>query len=480
MRSFSFKTILLMGGVCLTACSLAPDYTPPTAPAPATYKEDKGWTETGPADNVDRGSWWTVFHDPELDKLEAQVAVANQNLKIALSQYDQAKALAHIAQAAYYPTVTGGISGTRNRLSGTAANTGTDRIYSDYTLGADLSYEVDLWGRVRNTVEANEDQAEASAADVESIKLSLEAELANDYFTLRGDDVAGEILDKTVAAYQKAYDLTLRRYHGGISPEIDVDQAETALENAKTQDADIHLQRAQLEHAIAILIGKSPAGFSLTPVSSVTARIPILKPGLPATVLTRRPDVAAAERRVAAANAEIGVARAAWFPTISLTGNFGFEGSRSGSWLTAPSEFWSLGPSAAMTILNFGAISGLNAEARAAYQQTVASYRQSVLTAFQEVEDNLAALHHLSDEAKSQKQASAAAARALIQANDRYQDGVATYLDVVSSETADLQSKIADINIETRRLVASIQLIKALGGGWSHETTVHVSKKHMR
>lgn len=466
MRSYSTKTITLVGGLglSLAACSLAPDYQAPELQTPAAYKELSGWNEAQPADDFDRGVWWAVFHDPELDGLEEQVAKANQTLKVALSQYDQARAAAHIAEASYFPTITGNSSAKRDKVSSTTGNISPNKVYNDYTLGANLSYEIDLWGRVRNTVEANQDQADASAADVMGIKLSLEAELASDYFTLRGDDVIASILDKTVKAYQKAYDLTLRRYNGGVSPEADVDQAETLLENAKTQDADIHLQRAQMEHAIAILIGKSPADFNLPPAPTLVAKLPVLKSGLPSTLLARRPDVAAAERRTAAANAEIGVARAAWFPTFSLTGNFGFEGASSGSWLTAPSEIWSMGPTAAMTLLDFGAIRGLNAEARAAYEGTVANYRQTVLTAFQEVEDNLAALHHLSDEGKSQKQASAAAARALIQANNRYQGGVATYLDVVTSETADLQSKTAEVTIETRRLVASVQLIKALGG----------------
>jgi NodT family efflux transporter outer membrane factor (OMF) lipoprotein len=317
-------------------------------------------------------------------------------------------------------------------------------------------------------VAANEDQAEASAADLAGVDLSLHAELANDYFALRGDDEALVVLDKTVAADQQAYNLTEQRYKGGITSEGDVDQAETQLENAKTQETEMSLQRAQLEHAIAILIGKAPADFTLPP-APIAAKLPRLHNEIPSVLLQRRPDIAAAERRTAAANAEIGVARAAWFPVFNLSGMIGMQSVATASWLNAPSEFWALGSTAAMPLFNGGLTSSLNGQARAAYEQTVANYRQTVLSAYGEAEDNLAALHHLESESQTQAKATASSERALAQANTLYKEGATTYLDVVSTQNAELQARLASITLQIRRLTASVGLIKAIGGGWQSQ-----------
>jgi NodT family efflux transporter outer membrane factor (OMF) lipoprotein len=461
----SFLAVLL----ALSACSLAPDYKPPDAPAPAAYKESGAWVEAKPADAVPHGAWWKIFQNPELDALEDQVTAANQNLKIALAQYDQAQATTREARAAYFPVVTGKAGEARERASRNVANKTGVETFNDFAMGADLSYEIDIWGRVRNTVAANADQAQASAADLAGVELSLHASLASTYFALRGADAAQGVLDRTVETDRKALALTRQRYAGGVAAEADVDQAETQLENAKTQATDKRLQRAQLEHALALLTGKAPADFSLPP-APLAAKPPRLDASLPSVLLERRPDIAAAERRAAAANAEIGVARAAWFPAFNLTAMLGLESATAVNWLKAPSNFWFFGPSAAMPLFEGGKIAALTDEARAAYDQAVASYRQTVLDAYGEVEDNLAALHKLEQEAETQKAATAATQRALAQAGDRYKGGLTTYLDVAVAQDNELQARLASVAIEVRRLNASVQLVKALGGGWEKET----------
>lgn len=451
---------LAMGG-----CSFAPDYAPPTVATPDAFKEGRGeWAPAQPADAIKRGEWWMVFDDPQLNALEAEVTAANQTLKAALAQYEQARLQASVARTAYFPVINGDVGATRNKDSQRLAKTSSVTLYNTFSAGGDFSYELDLWGRVRNTVAANQDQAEASAADLEGVKLSLHAELAIDYIALRADDESQKILDDTVDEFQRALDLTRHRYQGGIAAEFDVDRAENQLENAKTEAADMRLQRAQLEHAIAVLTGRAPADFSLPP-GSMPDHLPALGQGLPSQLLERRPDIAAAERRTAAANAEIGVARAAFFPTFSLTGSAGFESKATGSWFTSPASFWSLGPSAVVNLFDAGRLSDLSDEARAAYDQNVATYRQTVLEAYQEVEDNLAALHHLHDENQTQAAAVLAADRALKQANHLYEGGATTYLDVVTAQNSDLQAKLAAVNLHARRLTASVQLIKTLGGG---------------
>lgn len=468
-RGFARSLSAVAVAAALGACSFAPDYVKPDAPEPAAFKESPGdWAEAHPVDAVRRGEWWKAFHDDQLNALEDQVTAANLSLKVALTQYEQARLQASAARTAYFPAITAETNDQRVKQSQRLANTPPRTMSNSLMLGADFSYEIDLWGRVRNTVAANEAQAEASAADLAGVDLALHAELTADYIALRADDEAQKILDETVRDYARALELTQRRFKGGVAAEYDVDEAETQLQNAKTQASDMRLQRAQLEHAIAVLVGRAPADFTLPP-APLTAQLPHLDAGLPSHLLERRPDIAAAERRTAAANAEIGVARAAYFPAFSLSGSAGFESAAAGNWFTAPATFWSLGSSALVTLFDAGRRDDLTDTARAAYDQTVAAYRQTVLSAYQEVEDQLAALHHLHDEAATQAAASKAADRALDQANHLYNGGATTYLNVVTSQNAALQAKLALVTLQARRLTATVQLIKALGGGWMAE-----------
>jgi NodT family efflux transporter outer membrane factor (OMF) lipoprotein len=460
--------LFLLAALPFAACSLAPDYAPPEMPsAPLAYKEAGDWIEAKPADDAARGPWWQAFGDKRLDELEDEVTTANQNLKAALARYDEARAALGVARADYFPTVTGNAGASRQKLSGTTANVSGHRGFNDFLLGANASYEIDLWGRVRNEVAAAEGKTEASKADLADIALSLHAELAADYFALRGFDAMQDILDHTIEVDRKALDLVRERLKGGIATAGDVAQAETQFENAETQDSDMRLQRAQLEHAIAALTGKVPANFSLAPMPIGNSKPPPIDPGLSSQLLERRPDIAAAERLAFAANAEIGVARAAWFPAFSLTGGGGYESAAASNWLNAPSLFWSLGPSAVVTLFDAGRIESLSDEARGAYEESVANYRQTVLSAYQEVEDNLAALHHLDEEAKSAEAAANAARRALTQENNLYFGGAATYLDVAVTQNQALQADLALASIRARRMAAAAQLVKAIGGGWT-------------
>ena len=447
------------------ACSLAPAYAPPQSPTPAAYKEEAGWKPAAPAAEIPKGAWWTVFGDPALSALEDRLSAANQSLKAEASRFAQARAAAEYARAEYFPQVTAAGSSTRLRHSTSVALDFKPTVYSDHLLAADLSYEVDLWGRVRNEVAAAGDRAEASRSDLAAVDLALHAELAADYFALHGYDSQQQVLDQTVISYQRALTLTANRYKGGAATEGDVDQAQTQLEAAKTQAADIRLKRAQLEHAVAILVGEPPAGFSL-PAVALAGTPPAVAAGLPSTLLERRPDIAAAERRVAAANAEIGVARAAYYPNFSLSALTGLESATPGAWFTAPSQIWAVGPGAALMLFDGGRIDALNAGARAAYDEAVADYRQTVLAAYGEVEDNLAALALLAQEAATQDAAVTAARRALEQARRRYTGGLVTYLEVVSAQNAALAAELTAVDILTRRMSASLRLVKALGGGW--------------
>jgi NodT family efflux transporter outer membrane factor (OMF) lipoprotein len=465
----ALATAALAGLAVLTACSFAPTYKRPDLPASAdVYKEANGWKVAQPADDSARGPWWTVFGDPQLNALEDRVAGSNQNLKAAYARYEQARAQARQARADYFPSIGVDANATRQRQSTTRATSrpGAPAVFNDYLLDADLSYEIDLWGRVRNEVEAGKDAAQASAADLAGLDLATHAELAMDYFSLRADDSTQALLDEAVGAYGKALQLTQNLHRGGAASAVDVDQAQTQLQTARTQAADTRLRREQLEHAIAVLIGEPPAQFSLKPEPLAATPAPI-DPGLPSSLLERRPDIAAAERRTAAANAGIGVARVAYFPEFSLAAAFGFESGQSGNWLTAPSRLWSFGPSALLTVFDGGRRAALTDQARAAYDEAVANYRQTVLTAYQEVEDNLAALHQLAQESSSQQLAVEASQRALTQATYRYKGGIATYLEVVSAQNAALQAQLSAANILARRMNADVLLIKALGGGWS-------------
>jgi NodT family efflux transporter outer membrane factor (OMF) lipoprotein len=459
----------------ISACSLAPDYkVPQIAAVPAAYKEAGDWKQAQPLDRQQRGDWWKMFQDAQLNALQAKVSDANQDLKAALARLQQARAETRIARADYFPTITAGASVTRNRASVNGPNfpPGGTPTFNDFLLDADLSYEVDVWGRVRNEVASAKATQQASAADLATLDLSTHAELATDYFILRSQDSQKVLLDKIVADYAAALRLTQNLYDGGDAALTDLAQAQAQLETARTQAADIQLQRAQTEHAIAVLVGDNPSNFSLDPNPlPLDLSPPPIDPGLPSTLLERRPDIAAAERRVAAANAEIGEARAAYFPVFNLLADAGFESTQSSNWLNVPSRMWSLGPSAILTVFDAGRHRAQTERAQAVYDEEVADYRSTVLIAYQEVEDNLAALRQLQRESVSEAAAVTATGKALQQANYRYKDGVATYLEVVSTENAALQAQLSAANIQMRRMIASAVLVKALGGGWQNFQT---------
>jgi NodT family efflux transporter outer membrane factor (OMF) lipoprotein len=452
----------------LQGCSLAPHYERPAMPAPPqTFKEAGDWKVATPADAVPRGEWWTVFEDEELNALESQVTQGNQSLKAALARLEEARDQTRIARSSFFPQVDAGAGAARERVSYNSPSytPGKPATGDLYTVGANLSWELDLFGRVRNTVANARYNEQASAGDVAGMDLALHAELATDYFTLRGLDVEQLLLDQTVADYARALQLTQNLYKGGASPISDVQQAEAQLETARTQAEDTRLRRAQTEHAIAVLVGREATAFSIAPhPAQRMPPLPGIDPGLPSELLERRPDVAAAERRVAAANANVGVARAAYFPVFSLTGTAGYQSTQTSNWLMAPSQYWSIGPQAVLNLFDAGLRRAQSAQAHAAYDEQVADYRGAVLTAYQDVEDNLAALRQLQLESVSQAAAVKATQGALDQANLRYKGGIVTYLEVVSTENAALAARLTAVDIEIRRASATVLLVRALGG----------------
>jgi len=409
-----------------------------------------------------------VFDDTQLDQLEQRAALANQDLIAAAARYREARAAAASAGTQLFPIVDVGASGSRQRVSQNAPGNGSGAVqyFDDDVLRAQTSYELDFWGRVRNTIAAARGRAQAGAADLTTARLSIQAELAADYIALCGLDSQIELLVSTVDAYDRALRITRDRYKGGAAAAVDVDQASTQLSIAQAQLANTRLSRAQMEHAIAILVGVAPAQFTL-PAAPLRIVPPTVTPGLPSRLLERRPDVASAERQMYAANAEIGIARAAWFPTVSLNAAIGYDSRHTSSWIDAPSQFWSFGPSAVMNALDWGRRRAENAAAHAAYDEAVAHYRQTVIQAFGQVEDQLAAVHWLDIQLESQGQAVASGKRALDQSNYRYKGGIASYLEVVTAQNIFLQTQQAELNLRVRRLDASLQLIKALGGDWS-------------
>ncbi|HVW69287.1 MAG TPA: efflux transporter outer membrane subunit [Steroidobacteraceae bacterium] len=452
------------------ACSFAPHYSrPSTEEPPPQYREMAGWKAAQPADARTRGPWWEIFGDARLNELEARVTSANQNIKAAFARLQEARAQTRIARSYLFPTVTIDPSATRGRTSvnsPTYVNT-KPATGNDFVLDADVSYELDLWGRIRNSVAAAKATEQASVADLATLDLSTHAELASDYFTLRSEDRQQELLDATAADYRDALELTQHLYDGGAAALADLDEARAQLQTALTQAADMRLRRAQTEHAIAVLLGASASSFHLDPQPlAPDVAPPAIEPGLPSALLERRPDVAAAERRVAAANAQIGVARAAYFPVFSLAGVAGFESTSTSNWITAPSQLWSVGPSAVFTALDGGLHRAQSAQAHAAYDEQVADYRGTVLSAYQDVEDNIAALRQLEQESITEDAAVAATSGALEQAQYRYKAGIATYLEVVVAENAALAARLSAADIQVRRMTASVQLVKALGGGW--------------
>jgi NodT family efflux transporter outer membrane factor (OMF) lipoprotein len=449
------------------ACATGPKYVrPQVAPVPA-FKEAGEWKAAQPGDETPRGAWWEVLQDPQLNALEARIDVSNNTLRAAQAQFDQARAVLRGAQAAQLPAVGGtatpihySTSENRPNRSATAAT-----HYTDYLLRFDASYEFDVWGRVRYSVAASRATAEASAADLETVRLSLHADLAGNYLTLRALDAERAILLESVAAYERAVELTRNRYKGGVATALDVAQAEAVLESTRAQAIDFQARRAQVEHAIAVLVGTPASEFSI-PVLPLAGAPPLIPPGLPSALLERRPDVAAAERRVAAANAQVGVARTAFFPAITLSGSAGFESAAVAKLLQTASGFWTVAPAAASAIFDGGRRRSVSAQATAAYERTVAVYRETTLTAFREVEDQLAVLRVLNEESVVQQAALSAAERALTLATNRYKGGISTYLEVIVAQNAALTSRRAALNIFARRMTATVLLIKALGGGW--------------
>ncbi len=455
----------------LAACSVGPAYVRPTTVAPETYKEAGDWKTAQPRDEINRGKWWEIFGDPQLNALIEQVNISNQNIQVAAAQFREAQALVQQARAGLFPSVSAGVSATRSGTGGGTSNsgTGTSRsgVSNQFELSLDASWEPDLWGRVRNAVNADTANAQASAALVANARLSAQSALATDYFQLRVLDVQQRLLSDSVAAFQKTLDLTTNRYNSGVAGRVDIVQAQAQLEGTRAQLVDIGVQRAQLEHAIAILIGKPPSQFSLAYVPLDINSMPQIPLGLPSELLERRPDIAAAERRVAAANAQIGVAKAAFFPALTLSASGGFQNSNFANLLSWPSRIWSIGPAIAQTIFDGGLRRGLTNQAIAAYDENVATYRQTVLGAFQDVEDNLAALRILEQEAQVEDVAVKAARQSVELTTNQYKAGTVSYINVVTVQTTQLTNERTAAGILGRRLTAAVGLVRALGGGWN-------------
>jgi len=445
-----------------TACTVGPNYVRPPVVAPPVYKELEGWKVAQPKDETMRGGWWEIFQDPLLNTLEAQVNISNQTLAAAEAQVRQARAAVQAARASYFPTVSIGADVSRSRQAGTLGFT----TGNSFALPLEASWELDLWGRIRRTVESQQASAQASQADLGATRLSAQAALAQSYFALRILDAQRQLLDATVIAYQKSLELTQNRYASGVASKADVVQAETQLKTAQAQAIDVGVQRAQLEHAIAALAGTAASSFSL-PTASLTAEPPAIPVGIPSDLLERRPDIAAAERLVAAANAQIGVAEAAYYPTITLGASTGFVSTALSDLFSWPNRVWAVGAAIAETVFEGGLRRAQTEEARAVYDANVASYRQTVLTAFQAVEDNLAALRILQDEAQVQDEAVKAAQQSVTLTTNQYKAGTVSYLNVITVQTVALANEIIAVQIRGRRMAAAVLLVEALGGGWN-------------
>jgi NodT family efflux transporter outer membrane factor (OMF) lipoprotein len=468
--------LLALGLLSLSGCMVGPKYTKPLLPVtpafkeapPEAFKETKEWKAAQLGEQMIHAKWWEVFGDASLNELEEQVPSANQNLKAAEANFRRARALIRLNRASEFPTIstTPGIASLRDSSHRPYFPPGPNGGTGDFTLPFDLSYELDLWGRVRRTVNAAREEAQATAADLATATLSLQAELAFDYFELRSADAQKQLLDDTVKAYTDALHLTQNRFDGGAAPKSDVAQAQTQLDAVLVQDTDIGVQRAQFEHAIAVLIGKPPAAFSLAQ-APLKIQPPMIPVGLPSQLLERRPDIAANERRVAEANEQIGIARAAFFPTVILSASAGLEGTSLLNWFNWPSRFWAVGPSMAQTLFDAGRRRASSDAVTASYDALVAGYRENTLEAFQQVEDNLAALRILETEAQQQHDTVASAQESLQLFTNRYQGGVDNYLQVITAQTIALANERNDVDILRRRMDASVLLIKALGGGWN-------------
>jgi NodT family efflux transporter outer membrane factor (OMF) lipoprotein len=470
--SRKFLLPVLAGMLLLSSgCLVGPKYQRPSAPVSPAYKEPlpDGWKEARPNDGVIRGNWWEIYHDPELDALEEQVSISNQNVLAAEAQFRAARDAVRIARSALFPTVGASPSVNNSRTSSTLTNNQfrafSPGVRTDYTLPIDISYQADVWGSIRRSVRASAETAQATAAQLENARLFFQAELAQDYFQLHGTDAEQDLLERTVKSYQEYLDLTRNRFNSGVASGADVAQAETQLDTARAQLIDLGVARAQLEHAIAILTGKPPSALSID--RRVTkSQPPPIPVGVPSTLLERRPDIAAAEREMASANEQIGIAQAAYYPALALGASAGLESSSVLQWFTWPSRLWSVGPQLAETLFDAGKRRARTAQAQATYDATVANYRQTVLTGFQQVEDNLAALRILDNEARAEDEAVQAAERSLAISTAQYKAGTTSYLQVITAQTAALQSERSAVDILTRRMAASVLLIEAVGGGW--------------
>ena len=451
----------------LSACSLAPRMKVPEIPTGSAYKESGPWTQAQPADRLPRDSWWTLYDSHELDELEKRLIEGNPTLAIAVANYEQARAVSDQARAGLFPTLglSAGVQRDRDSINA-PLRLSTAPAYYDYnSVSGSVSYELDLWGQIRNEVAAGKANAAASAADLENARLLLIAQLVGNYVQLRSLDREIQILDESVKAYSRALSLTKQRHDAGIAPGLDVSQAQTQLDATRSQAAQTLAQRALMEHAIAALLGVSASTFSITP-QIVHINLPQVPSGVPSTLLERRPDIAAAQRRMIAANANIGVARAAFFPSLTLGAQGGFESKSYGNWLSAPSSFWAIGPNALLSVFDGGLRRAQVAQARAEFDASAASYRSTVVSAFQQVEDSLATLNHYHDASVDEKAAVDAAQRTLDYSMALYVQGATDYLTVVTSQTALLQTQLTALNLDTLQLLASVNLIRSLGGGW--------------
>ena len=480
IRKNQVSAASLLGVTLLVSgCTVGPNYHRPTAPAAPAFKESAvvpppdlpggGWKQVTPNDSTIRANWWEIYQDPQLDKLEQQVAVSNQTLKASYEQYMQARAAIQFYRSQYYPTVQVGPSATRERQSQNRPLylPGSKSTYNDLFLQGQVSWEPDLWGNIRRAVESQRATTQATAADLANVDLSLRSELALDYFELRGLDTQQRLLDNTVQQYEQYLDLTKTRFTGGVATDSDVALAQTQLDQTRAQAIDVGVARAQFEHAIATLTGVPASSFSLAfaPLDLPLPQVPV---GVPSQLLERRPDVAAAERRANAANAQIGIAIAAYYPTINITGTGGFESKNAGTLIQGPSALWSLGGSAVELLFDAGRRHAITEEARHGYEINVANYRETVLQAFQEVEDKLSGLRILNSESAAQQRAVDSARRSLDISTNRYKGGVTTYLEVITAQATQLSNERTAADITTRQFAASVQLVKALGGGWDN------------
>jgi NodT family efflux transporter outer membrane factor (OMF) lipoprotein len=462
------SAVVLAAAIALSGCSTAPKLTMPEVPIAAQYKEAAPWTPAQPADGLPRGKWWTMFGDAELNDLQERLVQHSPDLAAALARYNQAKAYSDQLRSGLFPSLVLGANAQRDRQSDMRPlrGAGQPADYNSFTAGVQVDYELDLWGRVRNEVAAGRAQAQAYAADLESARLSLQAQLADDYLLLRGLDRQVSTLNETVKAYESALELTQTRHDGGIASGLDVARAQTQLGTSRSLAAQTLAQRAVAEHAIAALVGESASEFSIPP-KLAQIELPQVPVGVPATLLQRRPDIAAAQRRIAANNASVGVARAAFFPAVTLSAAVGYQSAAAGDWVTAPNTFWSIGPSLLFTLFDAGKRKAQVAQAQAALDEAGSVYRGVVLTAFQQVEDSLALVNNYRNAAIEEHSAVTAAERSLDFALTRYREGEVSYLEVVTSQTITLQTQLDSLNLDTREQRASVQLIRALGGGWT-------------